>query len=77
MTEGVYPGSPPIVVRAVTPDVPPFRLVEIKGNLVGKAYDIVDVIEFARRAGLEDVDLDDPAVVRWIRGDQFTWGTRG
>ena len=44
--------------------------------MVGKAFDIVDVIEFARRAGLEDVDLDDPAVVTWVRGDQYTWGPR-
>lgn len=76
MTETIGVAKPPIVVGPVQGGHPPFRVVEIMGTVVGKAFDIVDVIEFARRAGLEDVDLDDPAVVTWVRGDQYTWGPR-
>ncbi|MET7764944.1 hypothetical protein [Streptomyces sp. NPDC005336] len=78
MTESESPRitRPPMVVLGVQPAEPPelpFRLVEVAGELVGKAYSVVDVIELARRVGLEDADLDDPDVVRWVGGDKFTW----
>ncbi|GAB2615562.1 hypothetical protein GCM10027168_55100 [Streptomyces capparidis] len=76
MTEGVYRERAPILVRAPTPDDPPFRLVEIKGEVVGKAFGIADLIEFARRAGLEHVDFDDPEMVTWVGGDQYRWVPR-
>jgi hypothetical protein len=63
----------PIVVSPVVPGDRPFRLVQIGGEQVGKAYSLFDVIEFARRAGLDEVDLDDPSVVRWVGGDKYTW----
>ncbi|AUA13613.1 hypothetical protein CFP59_05779 [Streptomyces malaysiensis subsp. malaysiensis] len=61
------------MVLGVQHDEPPFRLVEIAGELAGKAYSVLDVIEIAREVGLDDVDLDDPDVVRWVGGDKFTW----
>lgn len=75
MTESAVPRlfRTPIVVLAVQDAEPPFRLVEIGGELVGKAYSVVDVLEFAWEVGMEDVDLGDPAKVRWVGGDQYTW----
>ncbi len=61
------------MVLGVQHDEPPFRLVEIAGELAGKAYSVLDVIEIAREVGLDDIDLDDPDVVRWVGGDKFTW----
>ncbi|KRV51484.1 hypothetical protein AQ490_01655 [Wenjunlia vitaminophila] len=63
----------PIIVLGVNAADPPFRIVEIKGEVVGKAFDLRDVLEFARRAGLEDLDLDDPKMVTWVGGDRYTW----
>ncbi len=65
--------APPIVVWPVTPGEPPFRLVEIRGEAVGRAESIVDVVTLAHDAGLAHVDLDDPAVVRWVGGGKYTW----
>ncbi|GHJ28088.1 MULTISPECIES: hypothetical protein [Streptomyces] len=75
MTEAQAPRihRPPIVVLGVQPNDPPFRLVEIAGELAGKAHSVLEVIEIARAVGLDDVDLDDPDVVRWVGGDKFTW----
>lgn len=75
MTESESPRVhlPPIVVLGVQPDNPPFRLVEVAGEVIGKAHSVLDVIEIARTIGMEDADLDDPDVVRWVGGDKFTW----
>ena len=65
-----------IVVRPpVMTERPPYRRVEILGTVVGKAYNIEDVTEFARRAGLEDVDLANTGSVRWEGGGPGFWGT--
>jgi hypothetical protein len=56
------PPDPPIIVMEPAGD-PPYRRVEIQHQVVGKAYLIDDVIEFARRAGLEDLDPYDPEMV--------------
>ncbi|MEV6654017.1 hypothetical protein [Streptomyces sp. NPDC051219] len=69
--EAVHPA--PIVVLPVVPDDPPYRVVEIKGEVAGTAHDMLDVIRLARQAELTHIDLDDPAVVRWIGGDQYKW----
>ncbi|MEU0394933.1 hypothetical protein ABZ208_19565 [Streptomyces sp. NPDC006208] len=62
-----------IVVLPVTPGAPPFRLVEINGNVAGTAHDLPDLIELAYKAGLKHVDLDDPAQVRWVGGGKYKW----
>jgi hypothetical protein len=61
------------MVLAVQPGEPPFRLVEIGGQLVGTASSIADVVGLAHRAGLGHIDLDDPDVIRWVGGDKHTW----
>lgn len=46
------------------------RRVVARGQILGLARDDADVIEFLRRAGLEDAEhlLDDPAWVTWRGG---------
>ncbi|MFC4611870.1 hypothetical protein ACFO9E_29430 [Streptomyces maoxianensis] len=63
----------PVVVFPVVADDPPFRVVEIKGEVAGTAHDILDLIMLARRAGLTHIDFDDPAQVRWVGGGQYKW----
>ncbi|MEU6082561.1 hypothetical protein [Streptomyces sp. NPDC047108] len=63
----------PIVVSRVMPGDPPFRIVEINAEMVGTAHDMLDVVRLAQRSGFRHVDLDDPAVVRWMGGDKYTW----
>ena len=53
---------------------PPWRRVEIRGVIVGKAYHLADVVEFARRAGLEEIDLANDLTVRWEGGGPGYWG---
>ncbi|NJQ01688.1 hypothetical protein [Streptomyces zingiberis] len=64
---------PPVTVWPVTEGEPPFRLVEIHGEPAGKAGSLADVVTLAHDAGLAQVDLDDPAVVRWVGGGKYTW----
>ncbi|MFH8366492.1 hypothetical protein [Streptomyces sp. NPDC018031] len=75
-SEGLRVTSPRMTVSAVQPGEPPFRLVELGGELVGKAYSLADVIDIAHRAGLGKVDFDDPDDVRWVGGDKYTWTPR-
>lgn len=78
MTESASPyiPSPRIMVLGVQPGTPPFRIVEIDGEVVGEARSIVDVMEAATAHGVTVHDLDDPDVVRWVGGDKFTWKLR-
>ncbi|MDT9686047.1 hypothetical protein RND61_28835 [Streptomyces sp. TRM76323] len=70
------PGRSPIVVLGVVPADPPYRVVEVRGDVVGTARDIIDVIKIARDLGMTRVDLDDPAVVRWVGGGKYHWVPR-
>ncbi|MDQ0994488.1 hypothetical protein [Streptomyces sp. V3I7] len=63
-------------VMAKKPGAPPFRIVEIDGEVVGEATAITDVLETAAAYGIVIHDLDDPDVVRWVGGDKFTWQLR-
>lgn len=65
--------GPPIVVSAVNPGDPPFRIVQIRGTTAGTAHDMLDVIRLAHQAGLTHVDLDDPSIVRWVGGGKYKW----
>ncbi|MCX4512377.1 MULTISPECIES: hypothetical protein [Streptomyces] len=66
-------GVAPIVVHGVIPGDPPFRMVDINGETVGTAHDMLDVIRLAHAAGLDHLDLDDPAFVRWVGGGKYKW----
>jgi hypothetical protein len=68
-----YISHPRIMVLGVQPGTPPFRIVEIDGQVVGEATALTDVLVAASAAGIPVHDLDDPDVVRWVGGDKFTW----
>jgi hypothetical protein len=78
MTETGSPriSKPLMTVLGVQPGDPPFRVVQIGGQTVGVAHSLFDVLGIARRNGLEHLDLDDPAAVRWVGGDKFVWVPR-
>jgi hypothetical protein len=61
---------PPVVVH---PPSSGGRRVEIRGHDVGRALRLADVIEFLRRAGLEDPDIEDPTLVEWRGGHSGVW----
>ncbi|MFD4505254.1 hypothetical protein ACFWPQ_25620 [Streptomyces sp. NPDC058464] len=81
MTEIASPfiSQPRILVLGVMPGkpgTPPFRIVEIDGEVVCQARTITDVLEVAASYGIKVHDLDDPNVVCWVGGDKFTWTPR-
>ena len=70
---GTHP--PHVVVHPLeVAERPPYRRVDILGTRVGKAYGLVDVIEIMRRAGLEDINLDDRRSIEWQGGGPEVWG---
>ncbi|NUP38656.1 MAG: hypothetical protein HOY76_16960 [Streptomyces sp.] len=75
MTEQAAPhiSHPRIMVLRVQPGTPPFRIVEIDGEVIGEAKSVTDVLEAAAAFGITVHDMDDPDVVRWVGGDKFTW----
>ncbi|MEV0977125.1 hypothetical protein [Streptomyces sp. NPDC049915] len=75
MTEVASPyiSQPRITVLGVQPGTPPFRIVEIDGQVVGEATSMIGVLEAAAAYGITVHDLDDPDVVRWVGGGKFTW----
>ncbi|MDO0938666.1 hypothetical protein QQY66_45715 [Streptomyces sp. DG2A-72] len=75
MTEAASPyiSHPRIMVLRVQPGTPPFRIVEIDGEVVGEAKTVTDVLQAAAAWGITVHDLDDPDVIRWVGGDKFTW----
>ncbi|MGW7266253.1 hypothetical protein [Streptomyces sp. NPDC054842] len=75
MTEIASPhiSTPRIMVLGVQPGRPPFRIVEIDGEVVGEARAVTDVLLVAAAYGITVHDLDDPDVVRWVGGDKLTW----
>ncbi|UFQ19754.1 MULTISPECIES: hypothetical protein [Streptomyces] len=73
MSDYPYTARPRITVLGVQPGSPPFRIVEIDGEVVGTAKTVTDVLDAASMAGITVHDLDDPDTVRWVGGDKFTW----
>ncbi|MEV7520336.1 hypothetical protein [Streptomyces sp. NPDC091371] len=75
MTESSIPYISParVRVRGVLPGDPPFRIVEIDGEVVGTARFMTDVLLLASAAGIVIHDLDDPDEVRWVGGGKFHW----
>ncbi|MGW7437592.1 hypothetical protein [Streptomyces sp. NPDC054849] len=76
MTEGSIPymSGARVTVLGVQPGDPPFRIVEIDGEMVSTATSMTDVILTAASAGITIHDLDDPGEVRWVGGGRFHWG---
>ncbi|WP_030761702.1 hypothetical protein [Streptomyces sp. NRRL F-2664] len=75
MTESMSPymSTARVTVLGVQPGDPPFRIVEIDGEVVRMATSMTDVILAAADAGITIHDLDDPDSVRWVGGGKLTW----
>lgn len=65
------PRQPPVTIH------PPHngggRRVTIRGEPAGIARHLDDVLEFLRRAGLDDPDLHDPGLIDWRGGGPRDW----
>ncbi|WP_333773752.1 hypothetical protein [Streptomyces sp. IBSBF 3136] len=53
-----------VVVYPAAPDGG--RRVRVAGSFVGMAYTVIDIVEFLRGAGLEDVEPEDVVSAEWI-----------
>jgi hypothetical protein len=64
----------PVVVYP--PDEDGGRRVRVDGEILGRAYDLRDIGEFLRRAGIEDADetyVAQSALIEWRGGGPNTW----
>ncbi|MCS0603108.1 hypothetical protein NX794_18095 [Streptomyces sp. LP11] len=53
------------------------RRVRVGDSFAGMAYTVLDVVEFLRAAGLEDIEPDDVSAAEWIEwrdGGPHAWG---
>ncbi|MBP0456541.1 hypothetical protein [Streptomyces montanisoli] len=68
------PGAPIVVLR---PSGTGGRRVTAHGQVLGLAHDDFDLVEFLRRAGLDDAWplLDNPSWVEWRGGRPHHWDT--
>ncbi|MEU9144546.1 hypothetical protein [Streptomyces sp. NPDC048349] len=75
MTESASPyiSRARVTVLGVHPADPPFRIVEVDGEMVSTARSMTDVLLIAAGAGITIHDLDDPDEVRWVGGGKFRW----
>ncbi|WP_424891777.1 hypothetical protein [Streptomyces sp. XH2] len=66
-------GQPRIIVSP--PDASGGRRVRVGGEILGIAYRPADVIEFARRAGLDEhlFAIDDDRLIEWRGGGPDDW----
>lgn len=66
---------PPAVVLPPAPDGG--RRVTIRGERMGTAYNLFDVLDFLHRAGLpaEDTAIDDPELIEWRGGGPHDWNS--
>ncbi|WP_127358198.1 hypothetical protein [Actinacidiphila soli] len=67
------PDAPPPVI--VYPALNGHRRVAVRGERVGTARGVADLVEFLRRAGLEadDSTLTDPELIEWRGGGPDAW----
>lgn len=65
--------QPPVIVHPVSPSGG--RPVTIRGERVGVAYHLLDLLEFVRRAELPEADtaIDDPELIEWRGGGPDAW----
>jgi hypothetical protein len=62
---------PPVIVHPPSPTGG--RRVTVGAAILGLAYNLRDVEEFLRRAGLEDVDVERSPLIEWRRGGPHAW----
>nr|WP_137991280.1 hypothetical protein [Streptomyces vilmorinianum] len=65
--------EPPVVVHPLLPDGG--RPVTVRGERVGVAFHLLDVLEFLRSAALPEADtvIDDPELIEWRGGGPEVW----
>ncbi|MEV1050059.1 hypothetical protein [Streptomyces sp. NPDC049887] len=65
--------NPPVIVHPI--ESSGGRPVTIRGEPVGTAHDLFDVLEFLRRANLPEADtaVDDPELIEWRGGGPQSW----
>ncbi|MEV7723454.1 hypothetical protein AB0P15_01820 [Streptomyces sp. NPDC087917] len=75
MTESSTPYMPAarVTVLGPQPGHPPFRIVEVDGEFVGRAMSMTDVLLIASEAGITIHDLDDLEAVHWVGGGKYVW----
>ncbi|WP_329163940.1 hypothetical protein OHB49_28925 [Streptomyces sp. NBC_01717] len=67
-------GSLPIVISPPSPTGG--RRVRVDGEILGLAHGLRDVVEFLRRAGMDDIDEDDvilSSLIEWRGGGPDVW----
>ncbi|MFD4231263.1 hypothetical protein [Streptomyces sp. NPDC058545] len=67
-------GYLPVVVYP--PDESGGRRVRVDGEILGMAHSVRDVMEFLRRAGMDDIDEDDvimSSLIDWRGGGPEMW----
>jgi hypothetical protein len=71
------PESVSVVVHPPQPDGG--RQVTIRGEPVGTAYHLLDLVELMRLAGLPEADttIDDPELIDWRGGGPKVWTASG
>ncbi|MFH9968332.1 hypothetical protein ACH4PR_44725 [Streptomyces mirabilis] len=71
------PESVSVVVHPPQPDGG--RQVMIRGEPVGTAYHLLDLVELMRLAGLPEADttIDDPELIDWRGGGPEVWTAPG
>jgi hypothetical protein len=62
--------APPITVHPPGPDGG--RRVTVNGTDLGRAYRIADLVEFLRRAGLDDIEVEQTDLIDWQGGGADT-----
>ncbi|WP_407286445.1 hypothetical protein [Streptomyces sp. BP-8] len=64
----------PIVVHPPSPTGG--RRVSARGEILGLAHGVADLLEFLRRAGLDPdtIHLDDSGAIEWRGGGPDVWG---
>ncbi|HEY3480213.1 MAG TPA: hypothetical protein VGL02_15050 [Streptomyces sp.] len=62
--------APPITVHPLTAAG---RRVTIRGQDVGRAHRIADLVEFLRRAGLDDIEVEQTDLIEWLGGGAEVW----
>jgi hypothetical protein len=64
---------PPVIVYPPSPSGG--RRVRADGTILGLAYDLADVVEFLRRAGLEltPADVAESRLIEWRGGGPGVW----
>ncbi|MGW3209769.1 hypothetical protein [Streptomyces sp. NPDC001135] len=66
-------GRPPVVV--LPPSQDGGRRVTVRGERMGTAYSLFDVLDFLHRTGLPTADMaiDDPELIEWRGGGPYDW----